>query len=216
MMARPVAHYLQCFTDEPETAVLPEPVPDFLPIPTWQQEVNEDPAEDLLAQIEAARESGRTEGIETARAEFAVELEAERETHRRQLEAARQKWADEESTTFGASLAAGLAEIEARLAQGLSGVLIPFVTDVLRAQMIGELTETIAVLLANNEAVSIKVSGPVDLLDMLRDKLAGASASIDYEVTESVDVSVRIEQTTIETQLSAWIARISAEMEQPV
>jgi hypothetical protein len=216
MMARPVAHYLKCFTDEPESEVLPEPALDFLPIPSRPQEVIEIPAEDPLLQIEAARETGRAEGMEAAREEFAAELETERQLHRQQLEAARRKWSDDESTALSASLAAGLAEIEARLAEGLSRVLLPFVIDALRVQMIGELSETIAVLLGNNEAVAIKVNGPADLLDMLRAKLAGASASIDYEVTESVDVNVRIEQTMIETQLSAWIARITAEMEQPV
>ena len=215
MMARPVAHYLEQFEKEPE----PEPVPqpgrggDFAPIPLSPQDVSEAPADDSLLQLEAARESGRAEGLEAARREFAAELEQALQLHREQLAAARRKWSEEESTTLRASLTAGLTEMETRLAQSLSKVITPFVVDVLRKQMIEELTETIAVLIGSNETISIKIDGPADLLDFLRDKLAEVPARIEYEVTEGVDVSVRAEQTMIETQLSAWIARITAEME---
>jgi hypothetical protein len=213
MIARPVAHYLRRFGDQPEPAPAADRGVDFLPIPSRPPDVNEPPPDDPLLQIEAARESGRAEGLEAAREEFAAELEKELRLHHEQLEAARRKWLDEEGGTLRASLAAGLAEIEVRLAQGLSKVVTPFVIDALRKQMIEELTETIAVLIGSNETIAIKVNGPADLLDILRDKLAEAPANIEYEVSEGVDVSVRAEQTMIETQLSAWIARITAVME---
>jgi hypothetical protein len=210
MMARPVAHYLRRFGDAPELAPPPDRGVDFSPIPSRPQDASEPPPDDPLLQIEAARESGRAEGLEAAREEFAAELEKALRLHHEQLEAARRKWLDEEGGTLRASLAAGLAEIEVRLAQGLSKVLTPFIIDALRKQMIEELTETIAVLIGTNETIAIKVNGPADLLDILRDNLAESPASIEYEVSESVDVSVRAEQTMIETQLSAWIARITA------
>ncbi|MGP0060187.1 MAG: hypothetical protein ACLPID_12960 [Beijerinckiaceae bacterium] len=210
MMARPVAHYLRCFGDEPELAPPPDRGVDFSPIPSWPQDVSEPPPDDPLLQIEAARESGRAEGLEAAREEFATELEKGLRLHHEQLEAARRKWLDEEGSTLRASLAAGLAEIEVRLAQGLSKVVTPFIIEALRKQMIEELSETIAVLIGTNETIAIKVNGPADLLDILRDNLAETPASIEYEVSENVDVSVRAEQTLIETQLSAWIARITA------
>ncbi|MGO9007087.1 MAG: hypothetical protein ACLQIQ_03870 [Beijerinckiaceae bacterium] len=213
MMARPVAHYLERFEKEPE----PEPHPgrgtDFVSIPSCPQDMSEAPADDSLLQLEAARECGRAEGLEAARQEFAAELERAARLHHEQLEAARRKWSEEESDALRASLTAGLAEMEARLAQGMSKVLAPFVIDALRKQMIEELTETIAVLTGSNETISIRISGPADLLDLLRGKLAEAPARIEYELSEGVDVSVRAEQTMIETQLNAWIARITAALE---
>jgi hypothetical protein len=68
-------------------------------------------------------------------------------------------------------------------------------------------------LIGSDEAISIKITGPTDLLDVLRAKLAAERAAITYEVTDNVDVSVRADQTTIETQLSAWLARLAREME---
>jgi len=215
-MARPVAHVLMHFGRHPHPLPPPEDRNvEFTPLPSPMQEAeaNQALAEEHALQLEAARESGRLEGYEAARAEFAEELERERQSHQEELAAARQEWLCEEGERLRADASTALAEIEARLAQSLGNVLMPFVIDTLRRQMIAELVETISTLIGNNEAISIKIGGPADMLEILRVKLADVQANFTYEVGEGVDVSVRAEQTMIETQLSAWIARIAAEME---
>ncbi len=218
MIARPVAHYLMRFGDEVMATQQAEESADFAPIATlWPLEPPEpqETAEDRQAELEAARESGRAEGDIAAREECAAELERERQTHRQELTAARQKWADEESVALKSALAAGLAEIEEQLAQGVGRVLSHFVIDALRSQMMAELVAALEVLIGSSEAIAIKIDGPADLLASLRAALDETHANITYDVTESVDVSVRAERTVIETQLSAWIAAIKAEMELP-
>jgi len=213
MMARPVAHYLMRFGEETAVTQQVEECVDFAPIALWSPEQPQETPEDRLLELEAARASGRDEGDAAAREECAAELEKERQIHQDELAAARQKWADEESAALKSAFAAGLAEIEEQLAQGVGRVLSHFVIDALRNQMMAELKETIGVMIGSNEAIAIKIDGPADLLASLRGTLAEAHANITYEETDSVDVSVKAERTMIETQLSAWIAAIKAEME---
>ena len=211
MMARPVAEYLMRFGKEAELP--PERSPEFAPLPQWSNEASQPQPEDYTEQVEAAREAGRSEGHEAAFAQFAEELETERQNHQEQLAAARRSWVEEEGQRLHVALSANLTEIETRMAQSLSNVLMPFIADQLRKQMVAELIEKIYTLIGSDEAISIKINGPADLLDILRPKLAAERASISYEVTEGVDVSVRADQTTIETRLSAWLARLAGEME---
>lgn len=212
MMARPVAEYLMRFGKDADLPP-PERIPEFAPIPQWSTEAPQSEPEDYTAQIEAAREAGKAEGHEAAFAQFAEELETERQTHQEQLATARQSWLVDEGERLQFALSSSLTEIETRIAQSLSNVLMPFIADQLRKQMVAELIEKIYTLIGSDEAISIKITGPADLLDVLRAKLAAERASITYEVTDSVDVSVKADQTTIETQLSAWLARFAGEME---
>ena len=200
MMARPVAHYLMRFSDEPE-APRHETRELFVPFPVREPEEEEEriTIADHLLQLDVARENARAEGYEAA--------------HQEELAAVRRECLEQASDSLLAGLHSGLVEIEARLAESLGNVLLPFVVDRLRHQMVAELLDAIATLIASREAVAVKIAGPADLVDVLRGKFAQAEASIDFEVTDAIDVSVRAEQTVIETQLAAWIARLGAEME---
>jgi hypothetical protein len=213
MMARPVAHYLMSFEKEVEAPAHLGHEAEFTPVASWQQETIDTSAEDHAQELEAARESARAEGFEAAQAEFAAEFERQRRNHLEALAVARQTWVEEEGEAVRAAVAGALAEIEMRLAQGVGKVLTPFVIDTLRNQMLTELVETIAALVGANQAILIKISGPPDLLEILRGKLKEVHAAIAYEATGGIEVSVRAEQTLIETQLSEWITRIRSEME---
>jgi hypothetical protein len=215
MMARPVAHYLMRFGAEAVATHQAEEKADFAPMPMWPRETEqqEESAEDRLRELEAAREGGHAEGYAAAREEFATELEKQRKLHQSELAGARLQWVRDEGAALRAGLAAGLIEIEERLAQGVGRVLAHFVIDVLRKQMMTELIEAMRTIIATNEALPIKISGPENLLASLRESLAETRANVIYEVSDSIDVTVKADETTIETQLSAWVARIKAEME---
>jgi hypothetical protein len=213
-MARPVAHYLMRFGEEPE-APRHEARELFVPFPVREPEEEEEriAVAEHLQQLDAAREDARAEGYETAHREIAEEFARRLQTHQEELAAARRDYLEQASDSLLAGLHAGLAEIEARLADGLGNVLLPFVVDRLRRQMVADLLDAVTTLIASREAVAIKIAGPADLVEMLRGKLAQAEARIDFEVNDAIDVSVRAEQTVIETQLATWIARLGAEME---
>jgi len=203
--ARPIADYLMRF--EPETEPALELCGDAPPDPVWTVE----PQEDHERALAEARESGKAEGLEEARAEFSAALEQEREEFARQLASEREKWLREEAEPLRERLAAALRELEENIASSLSRILRPFIVDSLRRRMIGGLIEHIATMIGNNDKIAIRIAGPADLLATLRERLESMPASIDYVPQDCVDVSVSAEQTAIETQLESWINLINAE-----
>ena len=70
-----------------------------------------------------------------------------------------------------------------------------------------ELVATIETIVSRDEIAKIEVSGPDDLLGVLRARLAG-KVSATFVAHDVCDVRVSIEQTTLETRLGAWIGAI--------
>jgi hypothetical protein len=212
MMTRPVAEFLTRFDGDRDAAEVVE-APRIELVPLWPEEPvrGEDPRH--AEEVEAARESGKAEGFAAAQEELSLELERQRQSFDMQLRAARQHWCREQGDLLRERFEAALAEIEQRIAEGLGRVLMPFLTEVLRRRMMEELIETIDLLVASNETVTIKIEGPYDLLASLQAKLATRRAMIEYAVADGIDLVVTADQTKIETQLAAWLASISPAIE---
>jgi len=103
-----------------------------------------------------------------------------------------------------------MQELTATLAGSLARILKPFLVETLRQQVVDGLLEKLGVLLAHDEDVVVRISGPQDLLDSLREKLGSFPTSVEYIATEGADVRVVANHTVIETQLQAWFQRIGA------
>jgi hypothetical protein len=52
------------------------------------------------------------------------------------------------------------------------------------------------------------VTGPEDLLQALRDQLAGKACAATYLPNSRADVRITVGQTILETRLGAWAAKI--------
>ena len=207
MMPRPVADYLVQIglesAEPPVSLALPEP--DLAPL--WPEEPEEDPQ----IAIDAAREEGRAEGLEAARAEHEEELARAQARFDAELKAAREAWAREEGARLLEQLAAAMRAIEAGLADSVARVLRPFIVAALRRQMIDRLVENIRTIVGSAEMTAIQIAGPADLIEILRAALQGAPAAFHFVIQDSVDVSVVAEQTSIDTRLKAWTDLIGAE-----
>lgn len=210
MMAHPAALYLTHFDTPPVTAPALDLAPASDVALLWDPP---EPAEDREALLTAAREEGRVEGIETGRAEAALQAEAMRKAFDEQLAAERQKWLDAESELLKTQVANGLDQMKGSLADCVGQILRPFVIELLRRQMLDELLEHVATLAAAHEAIDMVITAPADLIGVLRNKLADLPLAVRYEPSELVDVSVTAGQTTIETRLKAWIDLIGAKLE---
>jgi hypothetical protein len=211
MMPRPVADYLvQIGLESVEPPVMSAPLePDLAPL--WPEEPEEDPQ----IAIDAAREEGRAEGLETARvaakAEYEDELARAQARFDAELKAAREAWAHEEGARLLEQLAVAMRAIEEGLADSVARVLRPFIVATLRRQMIDKLVENIRTIVGSTEMTAIQIAGPADLIEVLRAELQGAPAAFHYVTQDSVDVSVIAEQTSIDTRLKAWTDLIGAE-----
>ncbi len=169
-------------------------------------------AETEADRIEAARASGFASGEAAAKAVLEATVAGLGEEHARELAAAREAWVRGEADKLAHQLAAGLKDLETRIADATARVLAPLLQAEVARQAIADLNSELARLLANAADVSLSISGPEDLLEALRvrlaDQLAGKTVSVDYRQSEEPDVRIVAGQTVLETRLGVWAAKI--------
>jgi hypothetical protein len=210
MSATPAAAYLVEFGGDGDV----ERRPTFVPL---ARASGRSTAEAASHGIEAVRASGYASGEAAARAELEAELAELRQAHGRQLAAERRAWVNGEAEKLDQRLASGLAELEASIAQTAARVLEPFLRAELRRQAIADLHSALETLLAKEGGLSVTVGGPEDLLQALRERLAGGlagkAASVSYEVNAEPDVRIAAGHSILETRLGAWVAKIEGAVE---
>ncbi len=211
MTAYPVARYLIEFGREAEEIAVPAAFDTVLQPLSSKPEEAPDTHELLL---DAAREEGRNEVRAQAQTLINDTLTTQKRDFEIRLVEERKLWVETESAKWTLGLANAIAQLEARLAEGVDAVLRPFLIETLRRQMIDELAHNVGILLNSDENPAIEISGAADLLTALREKLSAVPAAIDYKPNESIDVRIVAHHTIIESQLRAWIERFDLSQEQ--
>ncbi|WP_298242395.1 hypothetical protein [uncultured Bradyrhizobium sp.] len=148
-------------------------------------------------------------GLAAGVAEGDAKLAEERVRSAIRLGEERAKWSDQQAVAIVSGFEAACREIETNIASSVARILLPFLADAVRDKAIGSLVEQIAALTGNSSAPAFKVTGPSELLDLVRTQLeASRRTGIAYETAEAVEVRVVADQTVIETQISAWSERL--------
>ena len=121
----------------------------------------------------------------------------------------RAKWSDQQAVTIVSGFEAACREIETNIASSVARILLPFLADAVRDKAIGSLVEQIAALTGNSPVPVFKITGPSELLDLVKTQLETARRTgIEYEAAETFEVRVVADQTVIETQITAWSERL--------
>lgn len=171
--------------------------------------VIQEPADDPAERIRQAEQRGHEKGRLAAEHEFGLALAAERARHEEQLSTERARWAEQEGARLAEVMKCGLGEIEQRISNSMARIMLPFLTEVLREQMMTGFAEVFNALLLDGRDAAIRVSGPQDVLTELSGHLIGKGPSVEFVQSDAVDVSVLIGDTMIETQLEAWIGHLA-------
>jgi hypothetical protein len=121
----------------------------------------------------------------------------------------RAKWSDQQAVTIVSGFEAACREIETNIASSVARILLPFLADAVRDKAIGSLVEQIAALTGNSPVPVFKITGPSELLDLVKTQLETARRTgIEYEAAETFEVRVVADQTVIETKIAAWSERL--------
>lgn len=121
----------------------------------------------------------------------------------------RAKWSDQQAVTIVSGFETACREIETNIASSVARILLPFLADAVRDKAIGSLVEQIAALTGNSPVPVFKVTGPSELLDLVKKQLETARRTgIEYEAADTFEVRVVADQTVIETQITAWSERL--------
>ena len=158
--------------------------------------------------IAAARQEGVEEGKAAGKAEFEARLKEQRAQFDQQLSLERLTWASREADRIAEQIAAGLQDVETRIADAAAELLKPFLAAAVHQRAIGELHKAIGTILAKDEGITLEISGPDDLLQLLRERLSGKNMTLLFHPGEGPEVRIVAGQTTLETQLGAWAAKV--------
>ncbi|MBR0819439.1 hypothetical protein [Bradyrhizobium liaoningense] len=122
----------------------------------------------------------------------------------------RAKWSDQQAAAIVGGFETACREIETNIASSVARILLPFLAEAVRDKAIGSLVEQIAALTGNSPVPVFKVTGPGELLDLVRSQLQTARRTgVEYEAAETFEVRVVADQTVIETQIAAWSERLN-------
>lgn len=171
------------------------------------------PVDKIPSIIEDTHARGVAEGRAAATAELTAKLEEQKQFYEKQRELERYTWASREATQFAAQLAEGVEAVEAAIAESTARILKPFLTEQIHRQAIADLWEALEVILKQEQGLTIEVSGPEDILQLLHEKLSSRNATAVFTPGERVEVRVRVGQTILETQLGAWLSKLEEIME---
>ncbi|HXH46032.1 MAG TPA: hypothetical protein VNK51_19620 [Bradyrhizobium sp.] len=157
------------------------------------------------ALLDDAYRRGHAAGL----AEGEAKLAEERVRSAIRLGEERAKWSDQQAIALVSGFEGACREIEANIASSVARILLPFLGEAVRDKAIGSLVEQISALTGNSSVPAFKVTGPSELLGLVKAQLeASRRTGILYEASETLEVCVLADQTMIETQLSAWSERL--------
>jgi len=155
--------------------------------------------------LEDAYRRGHASGV----AEGDARVAEERVRSAIRLGEERSKWSDQQAVAIVSGFETACREIETNIASSVARILLPFLAEAVRDKAIGSLVEQISALTGNSPVPVFKVTGPGELLDLVRTQLeASKRKGIEYEAAETFEVRVVADQTVIETQISAWSERL--------
>lgn len=170
---------------------------------------------DAVSEDQAARmaDEAFARGEEAGRAAAAADLEARLAAAQadadERLAAEHSKWRSQHADELAARLATAIEELESKVSSAVARVLTPFLSNGVRTQMLDALGDSIRTLLSGESKPALRIRGPEDLLDELRDKLGALPVAIEWEAGRDADVRVTADNTTIETELQKWVDRFA-------
>jgi hypothetical protein len=156
----------------------------------------------------AAYAQGYAAGKADVEAEWSAKLAELRAFHEKQLSVERLTWAGREADTLARQLDEGLHKLETSIADTVAELLKPFLLKSVSERAITDLLQAIETILIKDQGVALEISGPEDLLQLLREKLSGKNIALLFTPSEALEVRIGAGQTALETQIQAWVAKI--------
>lgn len=201
MKAAPIAKYLTHFGRDAEVPTAPERVVALRPGAV-------DTAERHARALEQARADGEAAGRAAALREQEARSVAEAESFAVRLLAEREAWRETEAERLAASFAGALAEREQALAAQIARLLTPFIGARMADEVWRSLCAAVDGLMAQGAAATLRADGPADLVEALRTRCAALGVTIEARESDKADVTIRSDDSVVETRLGAWIAML--------
>jgi hypothetical protein len=196
-----------------------EPQPQALPQPQAQPQSQARPQLQAQPQPQPAAAKAQTppvtapddayqRGYAAGLAEGETKLADERVRAAIRLGQERAKWSEQQVTIVD-GFGAACRELETNIASAVARILQPFLADAVRDKAVAALVEQISALTSRSPVPVFRVTGPSDLLGLVKVQLDAAQrTAIEYQPADGIEIRVVADQAVIETQISAWTERL--------
>jgi hypothetical protein len=182
-------------------------VPEANPVP--QQPVVDRQAE----LIRLAETRARAEEREAARKELEDAIAAEKVRYLEDLNDQRTIWVEQQALQLSVQISAAVDRLEANISERVANTIRPFVSEAFRQQSLAEFKDVLETLLSGRDVGLLKISGPEDLLSVMKSHLERYGSSIEFLPSEHVEMSVIAQDTLVQTQLNSWSVRLAQALE---
>ncbi len=172
------------------------------------------PAPDIENRLSEAYHRGVQEGLDAARAEAATARALERAELQKRAVVERLDFQMNEYAKLAEVVAAGLCEVERRIADVTARILQPFLTQAVTHQVVAELVENVAKLRVAGRPALLRIRGPERLLNVLKEKISALAVDVEYVAADGVEITVEAQHTTIASEIAPW-AKLIASLSEP-
>ena len=165
--------------------------------------------EQQTSPLDQAVEEAVQEVTDRLTAEHAAELEALRESHKKEIEQLQAEIGEQ----TGSIVTSAFDEMEKRLVELTSSVAARILgialTEDVQTKALDSLAKSISTAARDREAVAIRIHGPLSLYEALQPKLGRHADQVEFTEAAGLDLTVSIDDTLFETRLSEWSASLS-------
>jgi hypothetical protein len=158
--------------------------------------------------VDDAYQRGMYEGYAAALAEYEQRLSDEKNKFSAELGEMRQNLLNETATKLASDIVEAGNQLEAKIAGVTARILEPLISGVMQKQAIATFVEKLSSLAADSRRPALRISGPSDLIELVRSKLGVRSIAVELRTELVTEVSVIVDQVVLESQVKVWADRL--------
>jgi hypothetical protein len=151
---------------------------------------------------------GRSVGYATALAEFEQKLDDERQKFSVQLEEERREMQNGLAVKIANDIEQVGSELEAKIAGVTARILEPFISGAVQKQAVTTFVEQLTSITSDSRHPVVRITGPSDLLELVRSKLGVRSIAVELRAASVAEVTVIVDQVFLGTQVKLWAERL--------
>lgn len=155
-----------------------------------------------------AYQRGVSEGYATARAEYEQKLHDETSRYDARLGEERRDLLNETAARIANDIAEVGNQLEAKIAGVAARILEPFIFGAVQKQAVASFVEKLSSLTSDSRRPVLRISGPSELIELVRSKLGVRSIAVELRVEPVAEISVLVDDVVLETQMKIWADRL--------
>lgn len=157
---------------------------------------------------EIAYRRGLSEGRAAVHAEYEQKLTEEKSKFSAELNEQRHNLLNEAADKIANDIAELGSQLEGNIAGVTARLLEPLISSVVQKQAVASFVEKLTSLASDSRRPVLRVTGPAELIHLVRSKLSACSIAVELRAEAGVEVSIIVDQVVLETQVKIWVDRL--------